>query len=578
MVDSVSSLSSYFTNLVTSLMDIERQPLQRLQQKRDSLNITRAVYSDTSRGLKELRDSVRALISTQSGFALKAGRNIAVSNVASGFTVVNATASSSAISGTYQIDNIVLAKEHRVRGDRQASSDQALGLAGAMLLGGAAARSVTMAVNELPQTVSATGIAAPAARQTELGSGEYSLETRLNGSTYQFRLVDSDGNALSIQQGSQGSTTSEWQDITAGANYDSGRGLTIQFAGDPSGYQAGATRLNYQAQGVTVEIAAADSLNAIAAKINNAAYPAGQGIAASVVDRQLVLSAVMPGTRHLIQAQDLSADPAQQVLSRLGVLSAPGQFAHTLQAGDTDTTFTVNGQTVTRYQNSGISDVISGITLNFSPDAVGKSATITVSPNWNSARSSIDAFISKFNEIETYLTSKTSVTKKQDGEKVSFTRGALAGDQLLSELRSNLFGAFYTQATGAAYQYMHEIGLSINDSLEINVSNADKLEKAFNSDPEGVKNLMDQVMGRMDVLLTRFTGGDLDKGYLSNTLSSIDGQIKDLGDDITQKTERLNDRQAALTNQYAEIQAQLLMLSYSQQTWQSIYSSTSQYG
>lgn len=75
----------------------------------------------------------------------------------------------------------------------------------------------------------------------ELPADDYQVEIRdAGGGLWQFRLAASGGNAVQIASSSDGSgaLTSAWQDIPAGGgDFNTGRGLVIQFAAGPT-YQA----------------------------------------------------------------------------------------------------------------------------------------------------------------------------------------------------------------------------------------------------------------------------------------------------------------------------------------------------
>lgn len=572
----VGKLDSYFTNIIADLMLWERQPLTRLQQQRDRLNARSNAYNEVNAKLSSLQSSVQALISTDAFNELKAGRSAAVSNVASGYTVLTASVTSAATAGAYDIVVTTLAQAQRVRSAQQAYSDQGLGLAGTLLLGGEAARSVADEVN-ITDTVIDFAMASIASGQKELSRGSYYVETR-NDATYgwQFRLVDSAGKAVSVQQGSSDEYSADWQSIpTGGGVYDTGRGLTINFDDGVDPYQAGsrasgtAASVSYSAQGASIAIAATDSLNAIATKINSAVYSENDGVVASVVDRQLVLAAAHPGTSYSIRAQDSTGS----VLQTLDVISAPNTFAHQLQSAG-NAVFTVNGLSVARSQNSSLTDVISGVTLNLAPDAEGRSATLTVKADWGGARSAINGFITNFNGAIAYLEQKTALVQASTGPTPTYNRGVLADDSIFSELRGDLFASFMnTFSTSGEFDSLREIGLTIDDNLKASVSDAAKLEQALNEDFAGVVELMDRAMGGLDTLLSRFTGDGSDNSYLDSAVDGLGSQLTMVDMGIADLNTRLADREQYLYDQYAEIQSLLLSMSYTQQMWASIYGS-----
>jgi flagellar capping protein FliD len=84
---------------------------------------------------------------------------------------------------------------------------------------------------------------------------------------------------------------------------------------------------------------------------------------------------------------------------------------------------------------------------------------------------------------------------------------------------------------------------------------------------------MDQVMSAMDSTLGRFTGDSSQDGYLDSAKASYTSQLTEINNEITDMNEHLTEREQYLTEQYAQMQAALVSLSYSQQMWASIYNS-----
>ncbi|MDD5370981.1 MAG: flagellar filament capping protein FliD [Anaerolineaceae bacterium] len=588
MATTVTALSSTFTTLINSLMEIERQPLTRLTAKRDSLTTQRAVYNDLKTRLDGLQSAVRALSSTNPFYALKAGRTVNVSGASvAGATVMSATASISAQPGSYTLSNVTLAREQRAASDQQTYIDQALGHSGDFYLGGAASRAISGETLPTSSAVTGFGVSTQIAPgQNELGQGNRVVETRYDpdASTWQFRLVDGDGQETSIQRAGSSEFTDGWQPIpTVAGVYDTGRGLTISFGdnpgNNPSDYQPGVrgdavhppAQVTYAAQGALISVSVGDTLNDIASKINKASYAAGNGVSATIVDRRLVLSAESTGIHHAILASEV-VDPAHPenpgVLQDLGIL-AGSDFAHQLQAAS-DAQFILNGILVQRSQNSNLTDVVSGVSLNLAADAEGKSATLTINSDNTPQTNAVKDFVEKFNTLTTYLADKQAVTKNADS---TYTRGSLAGESTFTGLRMDLLGLVGHDAITASNQKnLRELGLTLNGNLKLELSDATKLEKALASNTTGVQSLLDTVMASADTMLGRFTGSN---SYLDYALRSNDAQSKDLGDQITSMNGRLAKRQEALTNQYGELQAQLYMLQYTQQQMNTIYSTVS---
>lgn len=558
--NSMNGLDPVFTNLITNLMTLEKQPLTRLTQQRDDLAVKRAVYIDLKSRLDALKTSVTSLKSDEPFYSFAPGRKVSFTNIDTGFTVASAAVSTSAVPGEYRITNISLAKQHRVRSDRQSSTDQALGFSGTITVGGAAARAV--ASESANATVSTFGTSTPFTSQQELGSGTYYVETRLNSGVQQFRLVDTDGNAVSILTPGGSTFSSGWQTLPTAGTYDTGRGLSFNISADfvEKTRGNGAASINYTAQGASLAIAASDSLSDIVSKVNSASYAVGQGVQASIVDNQLILSALQSGSTHSVVA-------GGDVLKSLGILTDLGGFKNLMQPG-ANSSFYVNDLLVERSSNTGLTDVISGVTLNLASDAQGKSATMLIAGDSTPQKNVLNDFLTKFNSLTTYISLKIAVTKNADG---SYTRGALSSDQAISSLRSDLFrltgGSIVNTGT---YKLLNEVGITINDSMSATISDPGKLEKALSTNPNDVKSLIDRLMSSLQSKLLNYTGT---KSYVDQAILSADNETKSLNDQIASMNTRLDMRQQNLINQFTDAQSQIQAMAYERQTLTSIYGS-----
>lgn len=86
----------------------------------------------------------------------------------------------------------------------------------------------------VPGTVNGFSAASVWSGLTGLADGTYSVEIRDNNNVLEFRLVDSTGQSVTIDDASQAgtTTTSNWQafSLVQGTTFDTGRGLAIDFA------------------------------------------------------------------------------------------------------------------------------------------------------------------------------------------------------------------------------------------------------------------------------------------------------------------------------------------------------------
>lgn len=571
MTDSISTLSSTFTTLINSLMTIERQPLTALTTKKDTISVQQGVYSDLNTMLTDFQGAVKSLISTDASYSFKAQRKVNVTGVATGSTVLSASASSSAVPAQYNVSVTSLAREHRVSSDRQVYYDQALNFSGSFWLGGTGTSSATL-ISGIENTLTASSTGSVESGQRELGNGTYSVETRKNSSNiWQFRLVDASGQAVSIKN-SSGSYTTDWQEIPTSdpTNYDTGRGIKLSFGTDPNLYTAaskgaGASQIAYQSKGTQINVDGEDTLVDIAYAINSAAYAQDEDVVATILDNQLILARKSAGS-----GKNLTASDTNGILTQLGILSG-GTFKH-LQQAPADAIFSVNNIQVTRSKNTGLTDVIQGVTLNLASDAEGKTATVDVKYDSTSEKSVLNTFMSKFNSVISYLGAKVATVKQSDG---TYKRGALAGDTMFQSLRMDLIRDVTASTVNSGiYKNLRDIGISLSDNFSLSVTDSSLLEKALSENKTGVTALIDSVMNKLQTKLSKYLGTG---GYVTTASKALSTELSQTNDQITAMNQRLSAKEKSLRSRYGEIQAQLELMNYQQQQLSAIYNTLDQY-
>ncbi len=566
MSTSVSALNSTFTTLISSMMDIERQPLEELEEKKNALSIQQAVYTDLNKMLSEFQSAAFSLTSTNVNYSFASQRKAFVSNVATGTTVLTATASTKAVPAQYQVSVTNLAKEHRVRSDRQASVSEELGYTGSFLLSGDVLSKATLTVSDsLKSTIAGAEGAEIENGQNQLTSGTYSVETRYDTiAGWQFRMIDSSNNALSIRK-VDGSYSSDWQSISSGV-YDTGRGMKLTFGSDPGQYAAGTAQIAFEAKGTKITVSADDSLLDVAYAINNATYETGDEVVANIVDNQLILSRKTTGSGHVLIAHDQEGS----ILAGIGILNG-NTFKNQMQT-PSNAAFSVNNIAISRSQNSSLTDVIQGVTVNLAADAEGKTATIDVKYDPSGEKSVLNTFISKFNNLQAYLSGKLAVTKQSDG---TYQRGSLSGDTMFQSLRMELIQNVLASTTNSGiYKNIGEIGISISDSFSLSITDSTKLEKALSESKQSVTTLLDSVMIKLNSKLARFLGTS---GYVTTASNALTSQLKMTNDQITSKNAYLTKKEESLRTRYAQIQAELMLMTYQQDQMDSIYGVLDQY-
>jgi flagellar capping protein FliD len=559
----IAGLAQTFQAAIKATITAESDPIVKTQALKDSVDVRRSVYTDVKTNFENLQNSLKALISTEGTFGLNLASKPTVTSGTTGATVLTATSTDSAAAAEYSITDIQLAKAQSQATALAYSPDLALGKSGTFWLGGTGTAALQTKTSTSPDvysdfvpsnSVTAGAKSTVATGQRELGTGDYSLEMRDVNGVHQFRLVNADGDAVSIRSQLGSGYTSAWQNMSSGS-YDTGRGLSLTLNVNGS---TASTAMTYTAAGTSINISATDTLRTIATAINAASQPEGRDFKASIVANKLVLTGAQTGENHSLLF-NLKKDGVDNDFLGLSV---------SLQAAQ-NATFKVNGMDVTRAGNTGLSDVIDGVTLNLASDAEGKSARLSVAATTDKAAGLMSTLINNFNTALSHLKSKLASTKTTDTNgKVTYTRGPISGDMTLSGLRLDMLNRINSNfANSGSLKNFAEIGLSLDKDMKLTLDST-KFSEALKNNRTNVIALLDTGMGAINTLVSNYTGS---KGAISNTLSSIDEQTKNYDSRIAKLNTTIAKRKEALYNQYLGYQTQLADYGYTAEWFGILY-------
>jgi flagellar hook-associated protein 2 len=558
----ISNLDSYYQSLIKYTLTQEKVPLDTLTKRRDEVSVRKGVYTDLKIKFDTLNNAINALRSSQASFALIPGRAVTVSPATSGTTVASATVGNSASAGTYALSVTTLARAQEVRSIRQTYSTENLGMTGTFIIGGAADRSASIEGAGLPDmvaSVESNNSTYVASGQKELGTGAYFIETREDATEgWQFRIVDAEGAAQNIKKVDGSEFTSGWQNIPVGSAYETGRGLNVTFGTGvytATNMASGAVQVNQTAKGASIDVTGDMSLVEINSLINNATYAAGNEISSAIIDNTLVLRNQSSGLAHVMMAEDTTGN----VLENLGILKInaedpPNLILNTKVTG-ANASFSVNGMSMMRSSNTGLTDVIAGMTLNLASDAEGKSANLVVTSNMAAPQTTINTFMTALNDLTKYLRAKTTTTKNSDD---TYTRGSLVGEQNFRYLSNDFISILnQDQTTTGIYQNLTQIGIVINSDLSLAIEDSSKLTTALSTHMSDVTKLFDSAL---ETLSTRISTYVSTTGYINQSITNADSTIESYKARITSMNERLSRREVSLVKQYADLQAQMQTL------------------
>lgn len=371
-------------SIVSSLMAIERQPLNVLDTKEASYQAKLTAYGTLTSALSTFQTAVAGVNDAAKFNALKATPADA--------TVVTASASSTAVPGSYSLEVTQLAQAQKLVSTGQASSTAAIG----------------------------TGTL-----------------------TFDFGTI-------------------------SGGTFDTGTGkyTGASFTSNGSGSK-------------TVTI---DSSNNTLAGIRDAINSANIGVTATIINDgsatpyRLALTSNTTGAANSIKIS--GGDVGLSALLGHDPANDTGQnLSQTVTAQNA--AFKVDGVPVTKSSNTA-SDVIQGVTLNLLKTNVGSPTTISVARDPATVKSSVDAFVKAYNDINKTLSdlSAYNSTTKQ--------AAILQGDSTVRSIQYRLRSTLNTALAGnASYTSLSQIGITFQKDGTLAVDSA-KLQSAIDTNAADV--------------------------------------------------------------------------------------------
>ncbi|WP_258359734.1 flagellar filament capping protein FliD [Moorella sulfitireducens] len=598
-------------SIITQLMNLERVPLTRLQQRKDQYNVEKNAWHDIYTRLSNLKSKLSSLklASTYTGMKATSSNTVALT----------ATAASSAAAGSYRIGIIQLAQAHKVASQQPLVYGTETQLLSDTFNDSSFTSSIATVSNLTQDTVNgvlklASGTTGSITSKTisinAVNGGRLTLmvnqQERLNTNyVYQYRTFD-------------GTTWSEWK--TLGSLNGDGSGvfkshtLTADISGNVQQLEIKATlngnfsssvipmladwtatfqpsvpitsdtvalglrgsfSITVGSETRIITISENDSLQSIVSLIN--AIPpegettgAGDIVTANVVDHRLVLTSKTTGAAGAISFSDPDG-----ILNRLGLVDASGNILSGAVVQDAqDAEFTIDGLAITRSTNT-VTDVIQGVTLNLLgvTDTNGsgtiepaETLNLEISSDTQKAVDAIKAMVDQYNSVMDFISTKAG----EDGD--------LQGDPTVARLRSSLWRLMTDKIDGltGVYQTPWSIGISTGDvagsgALTFDRSgkitlDTDKLAAALEADPAAVMAVFSNsgktgLVDKLDEYLTslvRSADGLIPsrEQSLQKIMDDIDGQIARMEDRLAMKEEQLRRQFTAMEQALAALQSQ----------------------
>lgn len=533
-------------SLISQLMQIERQPIIRLQEQIDA-------YETQKTAVQALRTQFLTL--------RNAAQDFRFNNIFSQFGATSSEesvlgveiAGPSPVIGSYTIDvqqlaSATVANSSAVLGspiDPNANLDSN-GMTTELTAGTFTINGVEFTVDPTSQSLntvlgqinaSAAGVTATYDAVTDTVTFENSAAG--DTSIINFGATDDTSNflaAIAIEEATQ---------ATGGSGSTVATGTRNLGAVDPnavlndSNFASGAISAgSFQVNGITINVdPATDTLNEVLQAITDS----DAGVSAtydSSSDTIRVVSKTL-GSRTISFADGGS-----------GFLAAVNLTAAVQDAGN-DAQFTINGGTVQTRNTNEVSDAIGDVALNLL--SVGTS-TITVSGDDDLIVEDINEFLTAFNESVDMIRDITS----RDGD--------LGSDASISQIEMYLRSEVFNTVSGITgdFSTLIEIGITTGDSFDSTESahlelDEDVFREALRDDRSNVSSLFHNTgdTGVADKLFDYLDGITRTTGFLNNRSKangSIDRQIKSLNDQIDRVEQRVALREERLRKQFAQLE------------------------
>ena len=337
--------------------------------------------------------------------------------------------------------------------------------------------------------------------------------------------------------------------------------ISAANGGNSADSQISVSGFDYLKSDTTISIAQADSEDImylslapgttfaeVAAAINDASD--NPGVTAAIVDTgeeedpyRLTLTSQSTGEEKRITTQNLP------------MIEVTGANGDSLNAS-----FTVNGVSYQRQTNEGITDVISGVTLNLKKEG---EISLGIQKNLSSVQENIIALVEGFNDLVKEI--KDTGTSSDEETTTDETENPLSDSYSINHLLYNLQSYMGLSVnTGSQYKSLFDLGLSIEEDGTLSLDET-ILEQAIVSDPEGVTTLFigdsdAGITGLGDLLNSRLSDLVSSEGVVSTEIDAAQTKMTKLDKDITDATERLNKKYTTMANEFVRLDTYIRQL------------------
>jgi len=294
--------------------------------------------------------------------------------------------------------------------------------------------------------------------------------------------------------------------------------------------------------GETVTVASTDSLEDIRDSINSASLDMTDKVTATIIDTTLVIERQNTGTTSMTMT-----DGTNNIGQTLGILSAPTTFQNVKQV-PLGLSVDINSVTVTREANTGLTDIVDGITFNFKAE---DTTTLTIERDTASIKSAFEDFVESYNDAMEIIEENTKVVLGSSEASVSST-GVLQGDPVVSSI------AIKTRALITS-SGQPDLPPPFDTLQSIGIWTEGQSNRLAIVDEERLDDVLENNFEEVEDLIRDFDGGRFQEfdNFLDSVRSPIDGTIsrrlESLESSIDAKEDKILDLEFFLLNKETEL-------------------------
>lgn len=258
-----------------------------------------------------------------------------------------------------------------------------------------------------------------------------------------------------------------------------------------------------------------------------------------------------------LTSDDTGEDARLSLTNLAGLTEVTGAGGESLNAE-----FTVNGISYSRQSNSGIDNVIDGVTLELK--RVGES-TLDVEISHDTVKEDLLSMIKGFNDLVSYITGTDEESSDTESETEDDTDNAFEGSnsagRIVSQLKS-LLTARIDLDTG--YTSLMDLGLEIAKDGTISIDE-DTFDEAIAKDPDALRTLFlgdtdKRITGLADVIndaLSEMVGST---GIASTEIDEAEAKIDRLDQGIDNETARLTKKYEIMSAEFTRLDTYISQL------------------